>query len=426
MRILYDIFFMLFGLFYLPCLVLKGKAHGRFLERFGAFGRSMDGLDAPVWIHAVSVGEANVAARIAKGIRKRSPGVPIVVSTTTTTGQDMMEKAGKGVVDRVFYYPLDISFIVSRVISKINPRLYVVIETELWPNLMTALKRKGVPIAVVNGRISDRSFRNYLKVKPFISGMLGCIDVFSVQTKDDASRIVRMGAATERVTVTGNVKFDQGISEGLPLPVRPEDIGMRQDDLIIVAGSTHFNEESQLIDVYKRLSGRIPGLKLIIAPRHVERAEAVKVYIEEAGLRHMAYSGLRGKGAPGGGKTGTYDVMVVDSIGHLKDMYALATIVFVGGSLVKKGGQNIIEPASYGKPVVFGPNMYNFKEAVRMFLSREGAIQVADADELEQVLERLIKDDGMRRNISRKAVDVIRENSGAVDRTVSLLDRFLG
>ena len=288
MRLIYDLAFLVFSLFYLPYFFIKGKGHRDIFQRFG-FVKGDLTADAPVWIHAVSVGEAAVAAKIAARIKKESPTIPVFVSTTTCTGNEMIQKIGKGVVDAVFYYPVDISFVVSKVVRLVNPRVYVIIETELWPNLLLSLKAKGVPVVLVNGRISDSSFANYKKIKFITKRMLSCINCFCMQSERDSERIQELGAASGNVFITGNVKFDEELpKEGTSIEKR--DLGFSEDDQIIVAGSTHFPEETAVIDIYRQLKEGRDKLKLVLAPRHVERVDAIRVYLEKTGLKYLQLS----------------------------------------------------------------------------------------------------------------------------------------
>ncbi len=420
MRILYDLFFLLFSLAYLPTLIFKGKAHRDFKERFGFLPESLTRLEKPVWIHGVSVGEAGVAVRLAAEIKRRFPGTRVVVSTTTRTGNDMANKAGTGVVDGIFYFPLDLTAVVSRVVKKIGPRLYVMIETELWPNLLEELRKNKIPVALANGRLSDRSFGNYMKVKPLMERILRCIDSFCMQTPRDAERIKRLGADERAVNVTGNMKFDENFSTENKGQLDKAYFGFSEDAEVLVAGSTHFPEENAVIDMYNRMRGERPGLKLVIAPRHVERADAVAIYIGKSGRRQVRFSDIA-KGA----RPENVDVVLVDTIGHLKNIYGMATVVFVGGSIAKRGGQNPIEAASRGKPVVFGPNMFNFRQVAEMFLEAGAALQVKDASALGPAIRELLDDAAKRDVMSAAALRVIRENSGAVARTAEMLGKYI-
>lgn len=420
MRILYDIFFLLFSLAYLPTLIFKGKAHKDFKERFGFLPESLGHLKRPVWIHGVSVGEAGVAVKLAAEIKRRFPGTHVVVSTTTRTGNDMANKSGSGTVDGIFYFPLDLTAVVSRVVKKIDPRLYVMVETELWPNLLEEFRKNKVPVALVNGRISDRSFGGYMKVKPIMERILRGIGCFCMQTERDAERIKRLGADERAVKVTGNMKFDADTALENKAQLDKAYFGFPEDAEVLVAGSTHFPEENMIIDLYNRIRAERPGLKLVMAPRHVERADAVAIYIGKSGRRYMRFSDVV-KGV----KPENVDIVLVDTIGHLKNIYGMATVVFVGGSIAKRGGQNPIEAASRGKPVIFGPNMFNFRQVAGMFLEAGAAVQVKDVQALGPAIRVLLDDKAKRDTMSAAALRVIRESSGAVARTAEMMGKYI-
>ena len=418
MRFFYDIFFIIFALFYLPVLLVKRKGHKGFLQKLGAVPEEVKGLDKPVWIHAVSVGEAVLAGKLAKAIRERTPGVKIAVSTTTKTGNDMIKKTSPGAVDEVFYYPLDLSFIVSGAVKAIDPSVYVIIETELWPNLISELEKKKIPVLLVNGRISDSSFSNY-KWIGFITGkIMRGMNSLCMQSDKDASRVKELGAREEKIKVTGNMKFDEVIS--LEKAFSKSDLGFSGEDRIIVAGSTHHPEEKLIIDLFKKLKGKAPNLKLVLVPRHIERKEAIRIYIEKANFKYSLFTDILDKKREPGA-----DVLLVDTIGHLKDLYSIATLVFIGGSLVNKGGQNPIEAASWGKAILFGPHMSNFREISGVFVENDAAIRVENAEELEEKLLHLLEKTAEREKLEANALDVIRKNQGAILRTVEEVEKYL-
>lgn len=422
MRVLYNIFFLIFSIVYLPYLLVKGKFHKGFAQKFGKVPREVSRLASPVWIHAVSVGEAALGAKLAGEIKKRYPGVPVAVSVTTRTGHEMILKTAQGAVDAVFYYPLDLSFTVSRVLDAVRPRLYVMVETEIWPNLLEELASRKIPVALVNGRISDRSFANYRKIR-FITGrILRCIDVFCMQSEKDAEKIKYLGADAGKVRVTGSMKFDgEGAADEIPR-FSKEDLAFAPTDEIIVAGSTHFPEERIIIDLFLKLRAERPGLKLILAPRHVDRADAVGIYIEKTGLAFSRFSDVV-KLSPG--KKRACDVLLVDTIGHLKELYSVATLVFVGGSIAKRGGQNPIEAASRGKAVIFGNNMSNFREVADIFVGAGAAIRIKDASHMEKVINELLREPSKLKKMAENAGRVIESNKGAVSGTVDSIACYI-
>jgi len=416
MRLLYDIFFILFALGYLPYLIVKGKLHGDFAQRFGFLKSEITGREKPVWIHAVSVGEAILAVKLTVRIKEKFPGSTVLISTTTETGNELAKTRGKGVVDGVFYFPLDISCVVSRVVRKIAPVLYITIETELWPNLMEELHRRRIPVVIANGRISDASFRNYSKVRFIMKRVLRNVDLCCMQSEKDAERILSLGSERAGTCVTGNMKFDELGESGKGYS--KNDLGFKDDTAVIVAGSTHPSEEEKIMNVYNRLKKTHNFLGLVIAPRHLDRVAEIEACLDKKVLAHRRFS----KGILPGSRE---EVIVVDTIGHLKDIYTAATVIFVGGSLVPKGGQNPIEGARLGKPVVFGPYMTNFRETAETFIENEAAIMVSDEAELFDVFDRLLKDSAGRARLGENAGRIVTRNAGAIERTVGKISALI-
>jgi len=401
---------------------MRGRLHRDFVQKFGFLPADVTGLERPVWIHAVSVGEAALAAKLSARIKGRFPDIPVVVSTTTQTGNDMIRKSGKGVIDGVFYYPLDMRAVVSRAVRLLKPRLYVMIETELWPNLLEELCSKHIPVVLANGRISDASFAKYKKIRFVTKRILRGIDRFCMQSEKDAERIRQLGAAGGSISITGNIKFDEKTALAAPAGFDKEHLGFREGDEIIVAGSTHFPEEAALVDIYGELRKGQSNLKLVLAPRHVQRTDAIKMYFEKAGLGYRCFSDVLKRDSADQGR---YDVLLVDTIGHLKDIYSVATVIFIGGSLAAKGGQNPIEAARWGKAVVFGPHMFHFREVADIFLESKAAVCVKDVPRLKNELRRFLEDPEARKQIAGNARKVIEENSGAAGRTMEKIESIL-
>ncbi len=423
MKLLYDLFFLTFGLMYLPYLFAKGKMHRGFSQKFGFIPSEVKNLKKPVWIHAVSVGEAVLAAKLAAKIKERFGNIPIAVSTTTQTGRDMIKSSGKGNVDAVFYYPMDLSFVVSRAVGAIDPRVYIMIETELWPNLLRELHSKNIPVILANGRISDSSFTRYARIKFVMWRVLRCIDRFCMQSEKDAEKIEQLGALPQRIFVTGNMKFD-GQEESCENRFAKESLGFERDDDIVVAGSTHEPECTIMLDIYKKLrKDHQGGLKLILAPRHVERVDALKGYIKKSGLDYRQFSHVLKDEASFHRRC---DVLLVDTIGHLRELYSVATAVFIGGSLTARGGQNPIEAARWGKPVIFGPRMSNFRAISEIFLENEAAVRVKDAGGLEKALKSLLQNPSQQERMAENAKRVIKNHAGAVAKTVEGLKEYMG
>ncbi|MFH1791603.1 MAG: 3-deoxy-D-manno-octulosonic acid transferase [Candidatus Omnitrophota bacterium] len=418
LRLAYDAAFLAFSFIYLPYLILKGKAHADFGQRFGILPDALKGgREKTVWVHTVSVGEVMAASVFVKELAAALPGYRVVVSTTTRTGQETAKKILTGI--RTFYFPLDFQITVRKTVDFIKPDLFVVFETELWPNLITELYRRKVPVFLVNGRISDRSFSGYRLLRPFLSPVLGMFKLLMMQTADDAARMKAIGAPAGRIVVTGNVKYDtesaseapggQGIDRG--------SFGISHDEKLIVCGSTHRGEEEVILSAYAGLLKAYPGLRLLLAPRHVERADEVDDLCREKGFTPARVS----KKEPGDAAGAVKPVIILDTIGQLARVYGMADIVFVGGSLVKKGGHNIIEPAQFSKPIIFGPHMSNFRNMAERFVKRRAAVMLAAPEDLEGAVAGLISDRAGMDAMGENARKLVEENKGAVGRALRLI-----
>jgi 3-deoxy-D-manno-octulosonic-acid transferase len=357
----------------------------------------------PIWVHAVSVGEVMAAHPLIRDLRKKYPNRKFILSTVTVTG-NYTARQRVPEADAVFYFPFDFPWIVRRVIRMINPAIVLVAETELWPNFFRELKRQGIPSALINGRISPRSYGNYLKFKRFFTQVFEQVTLFCMQSEEDAARIQDIGAAVDKVRVTGNLKFDQKIptAQQQPVVIAP---GRK----VITAGSTHRGEEAILLEIYGRLRKKYPDLVLIIAPRHPERFDEVCGLITNAGYECQRRTRIKGP---------VKDVVLLDTIGELRAFYGLCTIAFVGGSLVKVGGHNLLEPAAMKKPVIFSSYMFNFKEISEALIQAGGGIMVKDKEELYEKLDNLLTDKELVRSIGERAFKVIAANSGATARTI--------
>ena len=382
---------------------------------------NLDG-DESIWIHAVSVGEALSVRAFAGALKARYPGLRLFVSTTTIAGQQVAARDIKE-ADATFYFPIDLGFIVRRTLRLVKPRLLIVMETELWPTLLRESRRRGVRTMMVNGRISNRSYPRYRLVRPFMRRVLGDIDRFCVQSAESAARLVDLGAAPDRVQVTGNLKFDS-----LEPPPAGDDRGVhrvlryfRVADArpVIVAGSTMRGEEAIVLRAFGRIRADGGRPLLVIAPRHPERFDEVERLAREEGLSVSRRTALDIDREPAA------EVVILDTIGELAHLYRVATVVFVGGSLVPTGGHNILEPAVFGKPILFGPHMHNFREIADSFLARHAAIQVASADEFEAILGSLLADPGRRARLGAAAREILDANRGARERTLDAIAAVL-
>jgi len=418
MVFIYDVIYLIAFIFYLPVLIAKGKLHAGFRERFGFLSqdtRHKLSQKPNIWFHAVSVGEVLAIVGLVERIRTKNPQRQIVISTVTVTGHKIARERFKK-EDIVIFAPLDLSFSVARFIAAIQPEIFVTVETELWPNLLTSLGRRDVPMAMANGRISDKSFYRYRRFFFISRPILRPFRVFCMQGDRDADRIIALGALPRNVMVAGSMKFDD-VTSGPS--IEPSRLGFKEDALIWVAGSTHPGEEKIILDVFNKLKKNFPALSLVLAPRHIERSPEVCDLVRSEGLTPLRYSQVSAQ------PPNDQAVIVLDTMGDLKSFYRLATVVFVGKSLVGYGGQNIIEPAFFGKPVIIGPNMQNFQDITEIFLETRSIIQLQEAGEMPGVLERLLKDTQSRQILGERARAAVKKHQGATARTEKVLSDIL-
>ena len=418
MHTLYNVVLALGFVIGLPWFLWKGRSSGKYLRTFRErMGRlpvylNLDG-DRSIWIHAVSVGEVLAARPLVPALRERFPGHRIFLSTTTVTGNEVAKKSIRG-LDGLFFAPFDFPHAVRRALEVVNPALLLLVETELWPNLIHEASRRGARVALVNGRISPRSFPRYKRLGRFLSRVLSEIDLFLMQGEAHAERIRAMAAPPERVRVTGNLKFD-AVEAGRPPERLARLIQSGPPRPLWVAGSTVEGEEPLVLAAFHRVRERVPNARLLVAPRHPERFAEAQRLVESAGFRCERRSGL----GPGGWSNGA--VLLLDTLGELAHVYALASVVFVGGSLVAAGGHNILEPAVAGKPVLVGPHMENFQEIADTFRAEGAIVQVASADELGREVADLLLDEPRRRELGERARGLVGRNRGAVGRTTDAL-----
>ncbi|MEK6744585.1 MAG: 3-deoxy-D-manno-octulosonic acid transferase [Nitrospirota bacterium] len=410
MYILYNLILIIITIVLSPFILFKlvtvPKYRGGISQKLGRVRKGVLRVlnnTRPIWVHAVSVGEVMAAHPLIRDLRKKYPNRKFILSTVTVTG-NYTAKQRVPEADAVFYFPFDYPWIVRRVIRIINPAIVLVAETEIWPNFFRELRRQGIPSALINGRISPRSYGNYLKFRGFFTQVFDNVTLFCMQSEEDAGRIRDIGAPADKIRVTGNLKFDQKIptTQQQPVSIAP---GRK----VITAGSTHRGEEAILLEIYSRLRKRYPDLVLIIAPRHPERFDEVSGLITSAGYECQRRTRLKGP---------VRDVVLLDTIGELRAFYGLCNIAFVGGSLVKVGGHNLLEPAAMKKPVIFSSYMFNFKEISEALIRSGGGIMVKDKDELYGKIDNLLADKELARSIGEKAFKVILENSGATARTI--------
>lgn len=393
----------------------------------------------PIWLHAVSVGEVLASKKLLDELHRVYPNKQIVISTVTSTGNKIARRIAQE-KDFAFYLPFDISFIVTKVVKLINPSLVIIAETEIWPNLIRRLKKYNIPIITVNARISDGSFKGYRFIKFLIKPVMNMITAFCVQTETDCRRLAALGVAKEKIKITGNMKFDNAkpqITEPQSTQINGKNkladyaekrlkLGLQKCDVLWVAGSTHPGEEGIILRVYKKLLAEFPNLKLLIAPRHPERAKEVEKVVDNCGLNHVLVSGLAGEPVsqlyPQTRRPAdSHTVFILDTIGQLKDFYAVSDIVFVGGSLIKKGGQNILEPAAFAKPIVVGPYMFNFRDIMALFLKNEACVMIKNEEELLSDITDLLRDPKKMGALGVRAQELIARNQGATMRNMEYI-----
>jgi len=402
-------------------MLRRGGYRRGFLQRFALYSReTRERLrrQPRVWIHAVSVGETYVALRVMKEMRAAAPGTAFVLTMTTSTARALAEKEAHA-DDVLLYFPCDFPWIVRRALDAIRPAALLLVECELWPNLIRSAVRRGLPVVLVNGRISDASYRGYRKVRLLTRRILPRLRLLLAQTAADRVRLVELGARPECVQVVGTAKYDVTASEAAGCGAAASALaacGMGPGSLVLLGGSTWPGEEAALLCAYRALRESFGLLKLVLAPRHVERRGEVEAEIRRSGLRHVRRSELAAGPAPA-----APEVLLVDTTGELRDFYACASVVFVGKSLTARGGQNIIEPAALGKAIVVGPHLENFAEVAADFREADALVQVADADDLTAALRRLLADEALCAEYGRRALAVVRAKRGALRRSVDLI-----
>lgn len=366
-----------------------------------------------IWIHAASIGEVVATSHIVKTIKQEFPNTVVVLFVVTRAGYAMAQRIIPE-AEEILFFPLDQPFLLKRLIHIIKPSMILLIETELWPNFLRIAKKEKIPIMMVNGRISDRSLKRYQYISAFTKEMLGSINRFCMQSKFDAAYIEQLGAPVQDITVTGNMKYDQTyatVSEEEKQSLLDE-FGFCHNHPIIVAGSTHKGEEEVLFHTFITVLEVYPQARMLIAPREIMRGKDVQNIASRYGLLSICRSAMKEpvhEGIP---------VVVLDTIGELGRLYSLGDIIFVGGSLVKTGGHNILEPAAHSKPIVVGPHMFNFKEIFNLLHSRQACLQVRNGHELTDTILRLCGDAQLREDMGRHCMEIMAENKGATHRNI--------
>jgi len=423
--LLYNVLLCIAAFFFIPFFLVKILCTGKYRKSIGPkFGRIPQSVfdemkgSPRIWIHAVSVGEVTAAAPIIGSLRNIYPEACIVLSTSTETGQEMAHRLVPEATAHI-YYPLDIPFVVRKIIDRVNPDIFVPVETEIWPNFIRICSDRGIKIAMVNGRISPRSFRRYKKTKFFWKRIMNMIEAIGAISMVDSSRLEALGVEPSKITVMGNAKYDSlatGVDDSLKDEMETK-LDISSQTAVLVAGSTHEGEEDVVLTVYRSLIAKYPDMLLIIVPRHPERGDALLSLARDKGFDDCVMVSEINSG----GKRAGRRIVIVDVIGELFKAYSLATIVFCGGSLVPRGGQNILEPAAWGKVVLYGPSMEDFMDERERLETAGGGITVSDGSELLVEILNLMEDTETLRIKGGAGREMVASNTGAARRYAEMI-----
>lgn len=415
---------LVMGLPLIPFVFLLGDRFSKGLgQRWGFYPATVTTAlshSRPIWIHAASVGEVDAASRLSHELRKRLPGCKVLLSTFTATGNARARQIGGA--DAVIFLPLDQLWIVRRTLAKLNPALLIFLETEIWPNLLREAYRKGIPTLLLSGRLSAKGFRRYACFRFFFRRVLQHYSALGMQSREDAERMLKLGAEHRRVVISGNLKRAPSVwreNEKQKLSKGSETRARRKDAHLLVVGSSHRGEEEILLKVFTALKGAFPKLQMVLAPRHPQRFSEVEKLLRAQGHHFERQSQHDGRGSfeP--------DVMLLDTVGDLQDFYAIADVAFIGGSLVDAGGHNLLEPARLRKPVLFGPFMGNFKGLAEEMKRSGGGIEVQNGDDLIREITALLKDPQKLRAAGEKAYQVAAEDPAVLSQSIALAQRYL-
>lgn len=411
MVVLYEVIFYLVFIFFIPCWVLAGVIQGKprnLAEKLGFYRDRPGGHD--IWIHAVSVGEVVAARAIIDRLMELRPETRVVLSSTTVTGQMTARRLFPGLT--IAHFPFDMAWVVRRFLRQYGPRVYATMETEIWPTVSRVASAEGVRMVLANGRISDRSLPRYRIIRSLIADVLGRYEWILARHEADRERFIAIGAPADRVTVTGNVKFDFEPDES-PLAFAAELERLAKGRPIFALGSTVDGEDEILVPAFEEMTSR--GIFLVVAPRKPERFEAVAALLDQAKLRWVRRTAL--------GDDDVADILLLDTIGELPKVYGLAKGAFIGGSLLPRGGHNPIEPAAVGTPVAFGPHMSNFREVATMLLNHHAAVQLDTPASLVAFAIRMTSDADAQNELSNRCREAVQKNRGAALRTA---ERIVG
>lgn len=422
--VLYDIILHVSLLITLPYFLLKmltaRKYREGITERLGFIrSQKLKGLSGgPVlWAHAVSVGETRAVMPLLRLFKQRHPEARVAFSTVTQTGNRVAAEEGKAVIDALFYFPFDLSWAVKHVIKKTRPKLFLTVEKEIWPNLFLLLNRLKTPVIMVNGTISERSYRRFLHFGFFFRGVFGMMQAFCARTPEDMERAVNAGVKKDSAFLTGNIKFDIRPPEvnASSLDALKKALGLKPGDRVIVAGSTHRGEEEIILAAFKALSTELKGLKLVLAPRHPERFNEAEAVVKKSGLAWARRS-----------RAADADVVILDTVGELMTVYSFADAAIVGGSFVEGiGGHNLLEPAMLGKPVICGPYLTTYLNMAEMLEATGGSLRTeATGPAIAGALRKLLNDEPLRLRTGNAARSVVEANRGAVQKTLDVIERY--
>lgn len=406
-------------------MVTQGKYRTGWKEKFLGLLPVRNSIRPCLWLHAVSVGEVLQLEKVIQELRKERPQTEFLITTTTVTGYDVALK--KYPDDQVCYFPLDFSWAVTRAMKRVHPSAIVLVELELWPNFILSAQKLGIPVALINGRMSDKSFHGYMKIRPLIKHLFTRIKQISVQTEDYAQKLVRLGVEQEKIQVTGSIKFDH-VQTSRDNP-KTQDLrslfNLRDEETVFIAGSTQEPEEVYILNTYQELKPEFPDLRLIIVPRHKERFDQVAETIRKTKLPLVRKSELAEGNRIPDELSLTSPVILLDTLGELSACWGLADIAFVGGSLGSRGGQNMIEPSGYGAAVLFGPNTRNFKDVVELLLKSDASMVVQDQNHLTATVRELLTDPEKAKQLGQRARDAVLTQKGATEKTVASLLKLL-
>ncbi|MDB4459230.1 3-deoxy-D-manno-octulosonic acid transferase [bacterium] len=427
-NLLFDLGFLLSAPHYFGKMLRRGNWRQDFGQRFARyspeFKQSISGKPV-IWFHAVSVGEVGLCVRLLQELQDELSDYTVVASTTTSTGMgELKRRTPKGT--RCMYYPVDRWSHIQRALNLLEPKAVILVEAEIWPNILWALRERAIPTFLVNARLSDRSFKGYARFgflfRPLFEAFTG---IGSLNEKDKA-KLISLGCPENSITVTGSMKFDSATTDGpksVDVPVLLKKVGIPENATLLVAGSTHDGEELILAQITNRLRKEFPKLVLIVVPRHFERGADIYDQLRKSGINTVQRSRIQETSSQPKGDHP--ECFLVDSTGELKWFYEHADIAFIGKSLTAKGGQNPIEPGAFSKPIVFGPNMQNFRDIISMLLDNNAAVQVKDKEELESTLRQLLADPDQRTTLGRNARHVVTKNQGATERTCQMIREAL-